>query len=114
LNILLYATLLIGLINFAYFFIKEKGSSNREKFTCYECGFESKIRSRIPFSLRFFILTIVYLLFDIEVLVAFSFIYRNELPNEKTKKKKRKCHYLQEDAPLLFFVLLHGMNLSVA
>jgi len=75
LKILVYATSLICLINIAYQFIKEKGYPNREKYTCYECGFESKIRSRIPFRLRFFMLTIVYLLFDIEVLVAFRYLY---------------------------------------
>jgi len=75
LKIFTYAILLICLINTAYFFIKEKGTYNREKFTCYECGFESKIRSRIPFRLRFFIITIVYLLFDIEILIAFSNVY---------------------------------------
>lgn len=73
--IIFLCIVLILLINTVYYIIKEKGLYEREKFTSYECGFESKIKSRILFSLRFFLLTIIYLLFDIEILIAFSYVY---------------------------------------
>jgi len=67
---------LIFVINVVYFIIQEKGLLEREKFTSYECGFEAKAKRRIPFRLRFFLLTIIYLLFDIEILIAFRYVYK--------------------------------------
>lgn len=42
---------------------------NREELSPYECGFEHHNVSRIPFSLRYFFLTLLFLLFDLEVIL---------------------------------------------
>lgn len=48
-------------------------SFSREEVTSYECGFEQYSLSRIPLSIRYFILTLVFLIFDLEiVLLVFS------------------------------------------
>ena len=47
--------------------ISEKASLNREEMTSYECGFEHHNLARVPFSLRYFFLTLIFLLFDLEV-----------------------------------------------
>lgn len=46
---------------------REKTNKEREKITPFECGFSPIKKSRAPFSLRFFMITLIFLIFDIEV-----------------------------------------------
>ncbi|EFN76753.1 hypothetical protein EAI_04502, partial [Harpegnathos saltator] len=40
---------------------------NREKNSSYECGFESISFSRFPFRIQFFLISLIFLIFDTEI-----------------------------------------------
>lgn len=51
-----------------------KVNYRREKLSTYECGFEPLARSRQSFCLRFFILAIIFLVFDVEIALLIPYI----------------------------------------
>jgi len=47
-----------------------------EKISPFECGFTPKYNSRLPFSIRFFLVSIIFLVFDVELVLIFPYILR--------------------------------------
>nr|AYF57785.1 NADH dehydrogenase subunit 3 [Neohydatothrips samayunkur] len=52
---------------FTTLFFSKKTINMREKTTCFECGFNMFNSSRLPFSMRFFLITIIFIIFDVEI-----------------------------------------------
>lgn len=69
----IFSFLIVLLLKSVSLLIAEYSLLSREELTSYECGFEHHSLSRVPFSLRYFFLTLIFLLFDLEIILLLFF-----------------------------------------
>nr|QTC30718.1 NADH dehydrogenase subunit 3 [Psyttalia concolor] len=63
--------LLLMLLNLM---ISKKEFLDREKISSFECGFDSLSLLRLPFSIHFYLIGILFLIFDVEVVYLFPMV----------------------------------------
>lgn len=60
--------LLVGVL------VSKKLAQESEKSSPFECGFSPKYKRRVPFSLRFYLIRVLFLIFDVELVLIFPLI----------------------------------------
>nr|UPL66004.1 NADH dehydrogenase subunit 3 [Embiophila sp.] len=80
--------------------IFKKSITDREKMSPFECGFDPQSSSRIPFSLKFFQIAILFLIFDIEIVII--------LPMTTTLKSS-STEWWSMTSSLFIMILLLGL-----
>nr|BAH70428.1 NADH dehydrogenase subunit 3 [Plica plica] len=84
LTTMLSITLLITAILILISFWMPQMSPDTEKLSPYECGFDPTGSARLPFSIRFFLVAILFLLFDLEIALLLPLPWATNLNPTKT------------------------------
>nr|YP_010708874.1 NADH dehydrogenase subunit 3 [Matsumuraeses phaseoli]WCR51106.1 NADH dehydrogenase subunit 3 [Matsumuraeses phaseoli] len=66
--------ILSNIMMFLSMILSKKSFIDREKSSPFECGFDPSSSARIPFSLHFFLITVIFLIFDVEIALIFPMI----------------------------------------
>nr|YP_009713615.1 NADH dehydrogenase subunit 3 [Paramacrosteles nigromaculatus]QGG46173.1 NADH dehydrogenase subunit 3 [Paramacrosteles nigromaculatus] len=80
--------------------ISKKSFVDTQKATPFECGFNPMSYSRLPFSMHFFMIAVIFLIFDIEIIMV--------LPMIMTIKTSMLKYWLLTST-MFTFILLMGL-----
>jgi NADH-quinone oxidoreductase subunit A len=69
--ICLLFSIILGLIIFGLSYFLAVQNPDSEKISAYECGFEPFEDARNKFDVRFYIVAILFIIFDVEVIYLF-------------------------------------------
>lgn len=108
---LLYICLIIilsGFLMMVGFLCNQKDRLVWGKLVAFECGFDPLRRTRTPFCLRFFLLALLFLIFDVEIILLLPYIYRIKIIWAKLRFIRKICYFSL--LLVLFLGLAHEYN----
>nr|YP_010502907.1 NADH dehydrogenase subunit 3 [Nephotettix nigropictus]UXD78684.1 NADH dehydrogenase subunit 3 [Nephotettix nigropictus] len=73
-NWFLVISILMLIISLLIFFISKKVNLDTQKSTPFECGFNPLSYARMPFSTHFFMIAVIFLIFDIEIMLIMPMV----------------------------------------
>ena len=76
-NVVGLAILLAFIVLLLAYSLALKPFLDREKLSPFECGFLPQDSRRAPFSMHFFLIALVFLIFDVELILLFPFFFAN-------------------------------------
>nr|YP_009946458.1 NADH dehydrogenase subunit 3 [Sitta villosa]AET51422.1 NADH dehydrogenase subunit 3 [Turnagra capensis]QOE57272.1 NADH dehydrogenase subunit 3 [Sitta villosa] len=77
-------SLTLSIILTALNFWLSQTNPDSEKLSPYECGFDPLGSARLPFSIRFFLVAILFLLFDLEIALLLPLPWATQLESPTT------------------------------
>jgi NADH-quinone oxidoreductase subunit A len=69
--IFLSVALALGLLMLSLGFLFGRGRKTKAKLSPYECGFDPFEDARIPFDVRYYLVAILFIIFDLEIAFLF-------------------------------------------
>lgn len=81
LSFIIASLVLVALVFFLGMVFRKKLNFYEEKISPFECGFTPIFNARLPFSIRFFLISLVFLVFDVELIILFPFIMNISIRN---------------------------------